>query len=130
MAVFASCADAQAGNDIICANTNSRNQILSGWNIGDELILQVYAFKFSNSNVVFCLEAFSPMPNDVCSGAVPITPTPAGTECSTPTFTLPFTTDYATASGVPSNCSNSGEDQWFTWTATEGALLFRSQSPG
>ena len=70
--------------------------------------------------------------NDLCGGAVPITPSPAGTGCTTATFTLPFSTDGTTDSGVDGSCNgaNTGLDQWFTWTATTDGLLFQSDNLG
>ncbi|MGK0387427.1 MAG: hypothetical protein ACI94Y_000153 [Maribacter sp.] len=68
--------------------------------------------------------------NDFCSGAIPITPSASGTGCTSPAFTLPFTTDGTTDSGVPTVCSDPGNDQWFTWTATSTGLTFSSQNPG
>ncbi len=130
IAIFANCTDADAGNEIDCALTQVADQ-LSGWNIGDNLIIQIYDFAGANSDVAFCLEEFTlPPANDFCAGAIPITPTSAGTGCSTAGFTLPFTTDGTTDSGVPQVCSTPGNDQWFTWTATTDALNFTSLSPG
>ncbi|RMB63977.1 T9SS C-terminal target domain-containing protein [Dokdonia sinensis] len=67
--------------------------------------------------------------NDVCAGAIPITPSPEGGACTT--VTLPFSTDGTTDSGVQNaSCSASGLDQFFTWTATTDGLFFQSLSPG
>ncbi len=70
--------------------------------------------------------------NDLCAGAIPITPSPAGTGCGTFTFTAPASTDGTTDSGVPTVCSNPGLDLWFTWTATTDGLIFNDGlgSPG
>ena len=68
--------------------------------------------------------------NDLCAGAIPITPSAEGTGCGTPTFNLPFSTDGTTDSGVPTVCSTPGLDHWFTWTATTAGLTFSSESPG
>ena len=72
----------------------------------------------------------APAVNDVCATAIPITPSAAGTGCATAQFTLPFTADGTTDSGVPTVCSDPGLDQWFTWTATVDGLTFSSQNPG
>ena len=68
--------------------------------------------------------------NDFCAGAIPITPSIEGTGCSAATFFLPFISDGTTDSGILTVCSNSGKDQWFTWTATSVGLRFFSKSPG
>lgn len=73
---------------------------------------------------------YSQPANDLCSGATPIVPSPQGTGCATPTFTLPFASDGTTDSGVPTVCSTPGNDNWYTWTATSTGLFFSSQSPG
>lgn len=79
---------------------------------------------------LFTAFAFAQPPNDTCAGAIPITPSAAGTGCGAATFNLPFTTDGTTDSGVPTVCSTPGLDQYFTWTATTDALIFNSSSPG
>ena len=68
--------------------------------------------------------------NDTIGGATPITPSPEGTSCDTPAFTLNFSTDGTTDSGLQGDCSTSGLDQFFTWTATTYGLAFSSQAPG
>lgn len=69
--------------------------------------------------------------NDLCTGAIPITPSAAGTGCTNPAFILPFSSDGTTDSGVPQVCfANPGNDQWFTWTATADNLLYRGRAPG
>jgi len=78
--------------------------------------------------MAFSFQAFAQPVNDVFSGAIPITPAADGT-CSTP-FTLPFSTDGTTDSGVQGSCRASGLDQFFTWTATTLGLNFFSQNPG
>ncbi|OZV66248.1 T9SS type A sorting domain-containing protein, partial [Winogradskyella aurantia] len=71
-----------------------------------------------------------PPPNDFPAGAIPITPSPEGTGCASPTFTLPFSTDFTTDSGAQGGCSDSGLDQFFSWTATTDGLTFSSAAPG
>ncbi|MEM8906269.1 MAG: T9SS type A sorting domain-containing protein, partial [Bacteroidota bacterium] len=129
IAIFASCADAQTGMDIDCASRGDHYEILSGWEIGDELLIQVSGSSYGLSNIAFCLEIFAPLPNDFCTGAIPILPNPTGTGC-TNRFQLPFITDGTTESGFSNSCSSGGYDQWFTWTATELELVFQSLSPG
>ncbi len=75
-------------------------------------------------------QSFAQPANDLCAGAIPITPSAEGTGCGVVTFTLPFTSDGTTDSGVPTVCSTPGLDHWFTWTATSPGLTFSSQSPG
>lgn len=79
---------------------------------------------------LFSAFAFAQPPNDTCAGAIPITPSAEGTGCGVATFTLPFTTDGTTDSGVPTVCSTPGLDQYFTWTATAPGLVFNSATPG
>ena len=64
--------------------------------------------------------------NDFCAGAIPITPSEAGANCTVASFTLPFSTDGTTDSGVPTVCREPVKDQWFTWTATTDGLNFAS----
>ncbi|WP_241478966.1 FG-GAP-like repeat-containing protein [Psychroserpens jangbogonensis] len=78
--------------------------------------------------MAFSFQAFAQPANDNFSGAIPITPAADGA-CSTP-FTLPFSTDGTTDSGVQGSCRASGLDQFFTWTATALGLNFFSQNPG
>ncbi|SDR72480.1 Por secretion system C-terminal sorting domain-containing protein [Formosa sp. Hel1_31_208] len=81
-------------------------------------------------SLAFCIQSFGQPANDNVSGAIPITPSPEGTGCTSATFNLPFSTDGTTDSGVQGGCRLSGLDQFFTWTATETGLYFSSQSPG
>lgn len=71
-------------------------------------------------------------PNDTISGAIPITPSAAGTGCGTAQFTINFSTDGTTDSGLDGSCngSDTGLDQFFTWTATTEGLLWNDASPG
>jgi len=128
--IYSSCGDANTGNFIDCASVGDPNKVLLGWNIGDELLIKIFDFSGQNSDVAFCLSAFTPPPNNFCSGAIPITPSSTNVVCNTSFFNLPFSTDGTTDSGVPSVCSSSGNDQWFTWTATEMGLFFSSGFPG
>ncbi|WP_255572895.1 FG-GAP-like repeat-containing protein [Hanstruepera marina] len=76
------------------------------------------------------MSIFAQPGNDNPGGAIPITPSPEGTGCTTAQFTLPFSTDGTTDSNLQSTCNASGLDQFFTWTATTLGLDFNSQSPG
>lgn len=80
--------------------------------------------------LLFSVMAFAQPPNDNCVGAIPITPSAAGTGCGVATFNLAFTADGTTDSGVPTVCSTPGLDQYFTWTATTTGLIFNSSAPG
>ncbi|PNQ74851.1 RNA-binding protein [Hanstruepera neustonica] len=84
-------------------------------------------------SIIICLATFqmhAQPGNDTLAGAIPITPSPEGTGCATPTFNLPFSTDGTTDSNLQGNCSASGLDQFFSWTATSLGLSFSSQAPG
>ncbi len=46
-----------AGNEITCSSTYaSDDTILSGWSVGDDLIIQIYDYDTANVDVSFCLE--------------------------------------------------------------------------
>lgn len=59
IAIFANCSDADAGQEIACLNTLTDGS-LSGWAINDELLIQIYDYQGSNSDVSFCLEEYTP----------------------------------------------------------------------
>jgi hypothetical protein len=80
--------------------------------------------------VAFCMPSFGQPTNDNISGAIPITPSPEGTGCSSASFLLPFSTDGTTDSGVQGSCTTSALDNFFTWTATTTGLSFSSLNPG
>lgn len=73
-----------------------------------------------------------PPPNDTIAGAIPMVPSPEGTGCGAATFTLPFSTDNTTDSGMDGTCNgiNTGLDQFFTWTATSDGLIYNNLAPG
>ncbi|AGC76611.1 putative secreted protein (Por secretion system target) [Nonlabens dokdonensis] len=76
-----------------------------------------------------CLITTAQPPNDTFAGAIPIVIPTQG--AASPQFTLPFSSDGTTDSGLDNaGCSNSGNDQFFTWTATSLSLTFNSLSPG
>ncbi|MFK8058112.1 MAG: T9SS type A sorting domain-containing protein [Saprospiraceae bacterium] len=132
IAIFSTCADANTGVEIDCKRTLV-NGTLSGWNVGDNLLIQLYDSPGQASDISFCLEEFTlppPPVNDFCSGAIPITPALAGACCNTAGFIFSFSTDGTTDSGVPAVCSTPGKDRWFTWTASTDALKFTAKTPG
>ena len=111
IAVFANCGDAAAGTAIDCANTFATNNNLSGWTVGDNLIIQVYDFSGSSSDVAFCLEEFTPPPpppNDLCANAIAIT-----MNGSTPGYN-----NAGNDEGAPACGPNSGSDVWYVFTDT------------
>lgn len=71
-------------------------------------------------------------PNDNMAGAISITPSIKGTGCDSAQFTLNFSTDGTTDSGMDGTCNtnNTGLDQFFTWTATSKELIWNDYSPG
>ena len=73
-----------------------------------------------------------PPANDTLAGAIPITPSAQGTGCTQAGFTLNFSTDGTTDSGLDNTCNNTdtGLDQFFTWTATTTGLLWNDAAPG
>ncbi len=71
--------------------------------------------------------AFTTLPvNDNLAGAIPITPSPMGTGCSTFTFTAKLANDGTTDSGLDGTCNNAntGLDRFYSWTATTDALVW------
>ena len=118
IAVFASCADVAAGNDIACLNTFGSGT-LTGWAIGDEVIIQIYDFDGSSSDVAFILEEFTPPPapaNDECDDAVALTVNPDAA-CA---VTTAGTTAGATASPQTDDVTGTpNDDVWFSFVATD-----------
>ena len=47
-------------NGITCAQTLQDETLLVGWDIGDDLIIQIYDYGTSVSDVAFCLEEYTP----------------------------------------------------------------------
>jgi hypothetical protein len=84
------------------------------------------------TSVVMFTMPVPPPVNDVIGGAIPITPSPQGTGCGTAQFTLNFSTDGTTDSGLDGTCNttDTGLDQFFTWTATTEGLLWNDAAPG
>jgi hypothetical protein len=73
-----------------------------------------------------------PPTNDVLTGAIPITPAYQDTGCNQAGFTLNFGNDGTTDSGLDGSCNatDTGLDQFFTWTATTSGLKFTDMAPG
>ncbi|WP_299333075.1 FG-GAP-like repeat-containing protein [uncultured Psychroserpens sp.] len=53
--------DATGTTEIACTDTFASESI-NGWNIGDDLIIQIYDFTGADSDVAFCLEAVNYVP--------------------------------------------------------------------
>ena len=96
---------------------------MSGWQLGDELIIQIFNIKYYHyDSLTFCLREYNTSVNDLITGAIPIIPGGFGDDCSE--RTLSFSTDGTTNSRLDGTCNtvNTGYDQFFTWTATTNAL--------
>ncbi len=109
---------------------------VAGLTVGNSYYLRLFSYgTTTNRNTTFdvCIGTIPAAPaNDTFAGAIPITPSAAGTGCATPTFTLNFSTDGTTDSGMDGTCNttSTGLDQFFTWTATTNGLLWNDASPG
>ncbi|WP_027878757.1 T9SS type A sorting domain-containing protein [Mesoflavibacter zeaxanthinifaciens] len=110
-----------SGNQIDCLGTYAAtNAQLSGWSIGDDLIIQVYDFGTTGANPVsFCLAEFTlpdPPANDECGDAIALT---VNEDLSCGEITS-ATVLGATDSGLTnSTCSGTeNDDVWFTFVAT------------
>ncbi len=142
-AVFASCADATAGNEIDCTNTFAgTNSILTGWTIGQTIYIQVYDFAGSSSDIGFCIidvnagctdpaaQNYDPAAtlddgscyyevNDVCDGALPWPAAISPTSCTdgSGTVNLDFTL-YGNPFGDTNGCDGLSGDAiaWYTYT--------------
>ncbi|MCF6306842.1 MAG: T9SS type A sorting domain-containing protein [Flavobacteriaceae bacterium] len=119
--------------EIYCINGGSpiEDQVLFGWSIGNELIIQVYGFSTQDVDISFCLELYTPLPpppNDTAAGATPIIPSPQGTGCDTYTFTNTTSNDGTTLSGLDSACTGPDPylDRFYSWTATTENLIWYS----
>ena len=123
------------GSTVIdCITTNAAvDTILEGWAIGDNLVIQIYDFQGSTSDISFCLEEYT-LPtapaNDDFAGAIPITPSTEGTGC--PSFLFTYTSAGTTDSGMDDTCAgpNTGLDRFFTWTATSDGLVWNDGTGG
>ncbi|WP_046756832.1 leucine-rich repeat domain-containing protein, partial [Kordia jejudonensis] len=131
--------NATAPYEIIdCSKALDNNDgIFTGWNVGDNLIIQIYKSEgFSGiADARFCLEekSFSTPNNDLPAGAIPIVPGLAGSDCTITTNNQTLflnTNTYTTTDSGMDTCvgNDTGVDQFFTWTATSGGLLW-GQNP-
>lgn len=74
----------------------------------------------------FNVEALTPPANDLITGAIPITPSPAGTGCDNYTFMAMTAYDGTTQSDL-NGCSTmlgSGRDRFYSWTASSNSLVW------
>jgi CHU_C Type IX secretion signal domain/CUB domain len=76
------------------------------------------------STVLLATNAFGQVPNDNCSGAITLTPTPIGASCSTTLYTNVGATDATGASNSPNPTCFNGlrgfKDVWFKFKTTTG----------
>ena len=107
--------NAAGDTEITCSGTfAATDTILSGWSIGDNLVIQIYDFDTSVSDISFCLEEYTPPPAPNCA----TTPTPANgsVDISVGTITLnwdapvsgPTPTAYNLYSGALADGSDLG----------------------
>ncbi|WGD34792.1 T9SS type A sorting domain-containing protein [Olleya sp. YS] len=107
------------GTQIICLGTFAATDAqLSGWTIGDDLIIQVYDFGTTGTNPVsFCLAEFT-LPdapeNDDCSAAVALTVNEDLTCAEVTNGTIVG----ATNSGVDNCGGTEDDDVWYSFVAT------------
>ena len=101
------------GTEFDCTNTFAPvDASLQGWAIGDDLIIQVYDFAGSTSDLTFCLNEFTPPPapvNNLCADATVI-------DCTT--TALMGTTIGATDTGEPDVCLSQSEGVWYLFAGT------------
>ncbi|WP_411768859.1 T9SS type A sorting domain-containing protein [Winogradskyella sp. A3E31] len=107
--------DSTGTTEIDCSGTfASADTVLSGWTIGQDLLIQIYDFDGSTSDISFCLEEFSLPPAPNCA-ETPISPTDGATGVivGTPvtvTWTAPSSgptpTSYDFYAGVESDGSD------------------------
>ncbi|MEM9822461.1 MAG: T9SS type A sorting domain-containing protein, partial [Bacteroidota bacterium] len=113
MAIFSNCGDASDGIEIDCAFTGAGNAYLRGWEIGDELLIQVYDEIFQTSDVAFCLTEINPPANNDCINAIEL-PVDISATCVS---SIRGSNSLASPSGeMPSpTCGNfaAGNDVWY-----------------
>jgi hypothetical protein len=119
------------------ATTTSTSNNISGLTPGQAYDVYVQAIcGVGDSSVwtdtVTWVMPLNPPANDSMAGAIPITPSPQGTGCNSAQFTLNFSTDGTTDSGLDGACdgTDTGLDQFFTWTATTVGLMWNDEAPG
>ena len=107
------------GVEITCAQTfEDADYVLSGWTIGQDLIIQIYDFDGSLSDVAFCLEAFT-LPDAPDCATEPITPLDGETGVSafgliTISWTAPASGPAPTSYDVYTGFMSDGSDQGFS----------------
>jgi hypothetical protein len=124
--------DAATGEDIVgaCLGSGTPGGLISGWTIGQNLIIQVYDFYTADVEVGFCLAEFAESAGDTFETAVPAIVGAPGSGCAVPQA-FSFGTGYS-ESGLDSTCADAGTDidKFFTWTSTTNALLFTPGATG
>ncbi|PCI08935.1 MAG: hypothetical protein COB73_06330 [Flavobacteriaceae bacterium] len=108
-----------AGVEVTCEGTFANDDtVLSGWNIGDDLIIQIYDFGTADVATSFCLEEYTLLPpppvpaNDDCANATNISSLP---------FTLSEDASGATNNGGFVSCDGAAvmnDGVWYTFTPT------------
>lgn len=110
------------------------NGRLSGWTMGQDLIIQVYDFAGADVTVGFCLEADTiPLPaaGDVFATAITLTPSAAGTGCAADGFTIDFSDENNgtfSDSDVDSSCGGTIDIFYEVVTTTDGLLASSGNS--
>ena len=119
--------------DGIITITGPNNTITFGGLSGSyDIYVQANCAGTSGDSAWISISWTMPPANDTMAGAIPITPNTQGTGCNAAQFTLNFSTDGTTDSGMDGTCNttDTGLDQFFTWTATTEGLLWNDGSPG
>jgi len=105
------------GVEIDCGLVNYDNTsgILSGWDLGDSLIIRVASDYYRG--VSFCLQQFEQQPppsHDICSNAIPLI-----THNDLSCVTYYDSTRYSTFTGIPFSCNSSiSGDLWYSFVAS------------
>jgi hypothetical protein len=125
--------DAVTGEEIVgaCRVSGPTSGVrLSGWTIGQNLIIQVYDFYTADVEVGFCLAEFAESAGDTFETAVPAIVGAPGSGCAVPQA-FSWGTGYS-ESGLDSTCADADSDidKFFTWTSTTNALLFTPGATG
>lgn len=128
IAVFANCADANAGIEIDCRfsalfDTTDTYGILSGWDIEDDLLIQIYGLEGVNLDVDFCLEEVNTPPsNNACNDAQVMT---SGMSPATGTTLNASNVENLTGCTIDGDCPDGSESNvefgagvWFVYTST------------
>ena len=120
------------GDGIITITGPNNTITLGGLSGSYDIYVQANCAGTNGDSAWISISWTMPPVNDTMSGAIPITPNPQGTGCNAAQFTLNFSTDGTTDSGMDGTCNttDTGLDQFFTWTATTEGLLWNDSSPG